>query len=54
MHWKHDKIEIQINDEANEVIEKPFESLLDRYQNKLETPMTGSDFIFDCLHYIMS
>ena len=32
MHSKTDIIEIVINDKADEVIEKRFESLLNRYQ----------------------
>ena len=31
MHSKTDNIEIMINDEADEVIEKPFESFKNRY-----------------------
>ena len=33
MHSKSDNIEIMINDEADEVIEKLFRSLLNRYKN---------------------
>ena len=36
MHPKSDKIEIMINDEANEVIKELFDSLKNRYQNNLE------------------
>ena len=35
MHSKSDDIEIIINDEADEIIEKIFDSLLNRYRNKL-------------------
>ena len=42
MHSKIDKIEIMINDEADEVIKKLFNSL----KNKLEW-MKGSEFVFD-------
>ena len=31
MHSKHDKIEIMINDEADEVIKELFDSLKNRY-----------------------
>ena len=54
MHWKSDNIEIMINDKPDEVTEKLFKSLLNRYQVGLETSIRGSDFIFDCtylLHY---
>ena len=47
MHSKSDNIEIMINEKADEVIKKRFETLLSRYQHGLETLMTGSDFIFD-------
>ena len=56
MYSKKDNIEIMINDEANEVIEKlfeslkSFESLKNRYQNNLES-MTGSEFVVD---YVIS
>ena len=47
MHSKSDKIEIMTNDEAHEVTEELFKSLLNRYQNNLQEPMKGSEFIFD-------
>ena len=56
MYSEKDNIEIMINDEANEVIEKlfeslkSFESLKNRYQNNLES-MTGSEFVVD---YVIS
>ena len=42
MHSKSDKIEIMINDEADEVIKELFDSLKNRYQNNLES-IKGSD-----------
>ena len=36
MHSKSDKIEIMINDEADEVIQEIFNSCKNRYQNSLE------------------
>ena len=33
--------------ETDEIIEGPFESLLERYQERLEESMKGSEFIFD-------
>ena len=35
MHWKSDNIEIMINEEADELIEKLSESRKNRYQNNL-------------------
>ena len=49
MHSKSDNIEITINDEADEVMKKLFDSLKNRYQNNLES-MKGSDFVFDYVH----
>ena len=45
-----------INDRADEVIEKFFKQLLNRYENNLETLMRVSGFIFDYVHlfYYMS
>ena len=34
-----------INDEADEVIEELFKSLLNRYQNNLEKLMKGSEYV---------
>ena len=52
MHSKGDDIEIMINDKANEVIKELFQSLVSRYQIGLEISMRGSDFIFDCVHWL--
>ena len=52
MHSKNDSIEIMINNKADEVIEELFQSILFRYQIGLETSMTFSDFIFDCVHLL--
>ena len=49
MHAKKDNIEFIINNKADAVIEKLFESLLNRYQIGLETSMRGNDFVFDCV-----
>ena len=53
MHSKSDKIEIMINEEADQVVNEIFSSLKNRYQNNLES-MEGSEFVFDyvqLLHY---
>ena len=49
MHSNSDNIEFMIHDDADEVIEELFESLLNRYQTGLETSMRGSNFIFYCI-----
>ena len=51
MHSKTDNIKIMISDEANEVINKIFDSLKNRYQNNLEL-IKGCEFVFD-LHDIV-
>ena len=48
MHSKSDNIAIMISDEADEVIKELFDSLENRYQNKLES-MKSSEFVF---HYV--
>ena len=53
MNSKNDNIELMIYDNADEVIEKLFESLLNRIRTRLETSMRGSDFIFDCVHFFV-
>ena len=47
MHTKINNVEIIIGSETDEIIEEPFESLLQRYQEGLEESMKGSGFIFD-------
>ena len=47
MHTKSNNIEIMIGSDTNEVIKEIFKSLLQRYQENLETKMSGSEFVFD-------
>ena len=51
MHSESVKIEIMINDEADEVIEELFNSFKNRYQNNLES-MKGSEFVLDYVHLL--
>ena len=51
MHSKSDKIEIMMNDEADEVIKRLSDSLKNRYQNSLES-MKGSEFVSDYVHFL--
>ena len=46
MHSKSDNLKININDQADEVIKEPFDSLKNRYQNNLES-IKCSEFIFE-------
>ena len=41
-----------IYDNAYEVIKELFESLLNRYQNELETSIRGTDFMSNYVHLI--
>ena len=52
MHSKSDNKEIMINDEADEVVEGLFESLLNIYKNGFEKLMGGSKFVFDYVHLL--
>ena len=54
MHKKNNNIEIIMDNETDEIIEKHFESLLQKYQEGLEEKMEVSEFVFDSidlLHY---
>ena len=46
MHSKSDNAEIMISDVTDEIIEKLFNSLKNRYQKNLQS-MRGSEFVFD-------
>ena len=48
MHSESDNIEIMINEGADEVIKKLFDTLKNRHQKNLES-MKGSAFVFDCV-----
>ena len=52
MHSKSDNIEFMLYDNANEVVNKIFESLLSRYWTRLETSMRGSDFILESVQLL--
>ena len=54
MYTKSINVEIMTGIDTNEVIEKLFKSLLQKYQENLEETMRGSEFVFDgvnALHY---
>ena len=52
MHSISSNIEFMIYDNADEVIEELFESLLNRYKIRFKTSTKGSDFIFDCAYLL--
>ena len=47
MYSTSNNIKLTSYNDANEVVNQPFESLLSRYQDNLETLMRQIDFIFD-------
>ena len=47
MRTKSNNIEIMMSSETDKIIEEPFKSLLQRYQEGLEESMKGSEFVFD-------
>ena len=47
MRSKSDDIEIMMSIETDEIIEELFKSLLQRYQERLEESIKGTEFIFD-------
>ena len=49
MQSKSDSIEFISNDNANEVVNELFESLLPKYQIGFKTSIRGSDFVFDSI-----
>ena len=51
MHSKSYNIKIIMNDDADESINEPFDSLKNRYQNYLEL-MKGSTFAFDYIYFL--
>ena len=46
IHLKIDNTEIMMVNETDEIIEKLFESYLQKYQERLEDSKKGSDLIF--------
>ena len=49
MHKKNNNIKIIMDNETDEIIEKHFESLLQKYQEGLEEKMEVSEFVFDSI-----
>ena len=52
MHSTNNNTKFTPYSDANEVIDELFELLRSRYQGNLETPMRGSDFIFDSVQFM--
>ena len=47
MHAKSNNIEIMTGNETGEIIKECFESVLQKYQERLEEKMRGKEFVFD-------
>ena len=47
IHLKSDNIEIMMGSETDEIIKELFESLLQRYQERLANSKKGSNLVFD-------
>ena len=52
MHAKSDNKEFMTYDNANDIFDELFESLLPNYQENLETSLKGSDFVIDSVHFL--
>ena len=46
-HTKSNNVEIMIGSERDEIIEDLFESFLQKYQERIEESMRGSEFVYD-------
>ena len=54
MHTKSNNVEIMMGIETEEIIEDPFQSFLEKYQEELEESMTRNEFGYDsadAMHY---
>ena len=52
MHTKSDNKEFMNGSDTDEIIKELFKSLLQRYQEKLQEKMRGSDFAFDGVYFL--
>ena len=52
MDSKSNNIEFMISDGGDKVIEKRFESFLNKYQNALETSLRSKNVILDIIHLL--
>ena len=44
--------EFMTYDNANDIVDEHFDTLLSRYQDNLNTPMKGSDFVFNSVQLL--
>ena len=52
MHAKSVNKEFMTYDNANDIVDEHFDTLLSRYQDNLNTPMKGSDFVFNSVQLL--
>ena len=52
MHTKSDNIDILMDSEMDDIIKELFKSLLQRFQEILEKPIRGSEFIIDSVNLL--
>ena len=52
MYTRSDNIEIMFGDDNDDIIEQLFESLLKKYEEKLQNKMRGSEFEFDSVKFL--
>ena len=52
MHSNKDNIKFTSYDDANEVVNELLKSLRSKHQERLETSMKGSEFIFDSIQLL--
>ena len=52
MYTRSDNTEIMFGDDNDDIIEQPFESLLQKYKEILQNKMRGSEFEFDGVNFL--
>ena len=52
MYTKSDNIEIMFGDDNDDIIEQLFESLLQKYEENLQSEMRESEFEFDGVNFL--
>ena len=52
MYTRSDNVEIMFGDDNDDIIEQLFESLLQKYEENLQSKMKGSDFEFDGVNFL--
>ena len=52
IYTRSDNVEIMFGDDNDDIIEQPFESLLQKYEENLQNKMRGSEFGFDGVNFL--